>query len=222
MTLATLDTPAVEDARDRLPDRGDVPEEAQEALEPPEGPLEGEDHPTGEDILKPSARDTLATVAEHHMVTDAEDVAAELDTSVETVEKAMRLHGIEEPEGNATEDVPEGTIRVPLYGEVNTDYLRDPVHADSRLIEQLAVRCQYGVRDIKDFLETERNRGRPSSKPRWTVRESDIKATLQDIGLMDPEPEERATAEGEDVRLGGASHDFSDTGGLTVSTSDFE
>lgn len=204
MTLAALDVPGIEEARQRLPERAsDVPQEARDALEPPEGPLAGEsDHATGEEILKPSAEaeDTLATVVEHHTVADIEDVADELGTSAEIAERALTLHDIEvsEPEG---EDTPESSIEVPLAGKVDTDHLADPVWSDHRLAEHLAVRCQYGVAEIKTFLERERNRGRSGDKPRWTVRTEDIKRALRECGIMPREDPEARTAESEDLRL---------------------
>jgi len=225
----TLDTSAIAEARQRLPERGNVPQEAREALEPPEGPLEGEDHPTGEDILKPTAEaeDTLATVAEHHTVADVSDVADELDTSAEIAERALALHDIKitDPEGD---DVPEGVIRVPLMGEVSTEFLANPVWSDHRVLEFLAVRCQYGVADIKTFLEKERNRSRSAGKSRWTVRTADIEDALREVGLMEKSDPEARTAENEDHRLPKVGHDFSETGdsspsgGLTVNTADFE
>lgn len=243
MTLAALDTPAIEDARARLPDRGDVPEEALEALEPSEervgfnqgaslveggdGPTDHSHYPQGEDVLRPSAEDTLEALADHSKVADIEDVADELDTSRDTVAKAMQLHGIEDPDGE-TEDATEDVIHLPLHGEVDLEHVRTPVWRDARVLEHLAVRCQYGVADIKTVLERERNDGRPGSQPRWTVGESDIEDALADIGLMDRDEPESATAENEDLRLGGASHDFSESGdsspsgGLTVNTADFE
>lgn len=244
MTLAALDTPAIDDARARLPDRGDIPEAAREALEPTEervgfgtgaslvdGGEDSTDHghyPTGEDLLRPTARDTLAAVADHEKVADIEDVADELDTSRDTVERALRLHGVDEPQGGATEDTTEDTVTLPLHGEVDLEHVRTPVWRDARVLEHLAVRCGFGVEDIKTVLERERNDGRPASKPRWSVRTADIEDALADIGLMDRDEPESATAENEDLRLGGASHDFSESGdsspsgGLTVSTSDFE
>lgn len=227
MTLMALDMPGIEDARARLPERGDVPADALEALEPPEGPLEGEDHATGGDIIKPTAQDTVATVAEHPTVEGIEDVADELDASEDTAERALALHGIEvsEPEG---EDVPEGVIDVPLAGGVDTDHLADPVWSDHRLAEHLVVRCGYSVEDVKTLLERERNRGRSGDKPRWTVRTQDIERTLRECGIMPREDPEARTAESEDLRLGGVSHDFSESGdttpsgGLTVNTADFE
>ena len=244
MTLAALDMPAIEDARERLPDRGDVPDEALEALEPTEervgfgigaslvkggqNPTDHTHYPTGADVLKPSASDTLAELADHPKVASIEDVADELDTSEDTVAKALRLHGIEEPQGDTAEDVPEDVIHLPMHGRVDLAHVRTPVWRDARVLEHLAVRCQYGVADIKTVLERERNRGRPGSKPRWTVREKDIKDALRNIGLMESGEEEPRTAENDDLRLGGASHDFSETqdttpsGGLVVNADDFE
>lgn len=227
MTLAALDVPAIEETRQRLPERGNVPQEAEDALEPPEGPLEGEDHSTGEDILKPSARDTVATVVEHPTVADMSDVADELDVTKDIAERALALHDIEDPDG-VTDDVPEGVIEVPLAGDVDTDHLRDPAWSDGRLLEHLAVRCQYGVADIKTLLERERNHGRSAEKPQWTVRTEDIENALREVGLMERKEREARTLESEDHRLPKVGHDFSETGdsspsgGLTVNTADFD
>lgn len=224
----TLDVASIEEARDRLPDRGDVPQEAREALEPPEGPLAGEsDHPTGKEILKPAHRDTLADVADHPTVADVSDVADELDADHDTAEKALRLHGIEDPDGTA-EDANEDTVVLPLCGEVGLESVRTPVWRDARVLSHLAVACEYGTEDIKTFLERERNEGRSGDKPRWTVQTEDIERTLRECGIMEREDPEARTAESEDLRLGGVSHDFSETGdsspskGLTVNTADFE
>lgn len=224
----TLDTSAIAEARQRLPERGDVPQEAREALEPPQGPLAGEsDHPTGEDILKPDARDTLADVAGHHTVADVADVASELEADHDTAEKALRLHGIEvsDPEG---EDANEDTVVLPLCGEVGLEHVRTPVWRDARVLEHLTATCGYSVEDIKTLLERERNEGRPSDKSRWTVRTADIEDALREVGLMEREEPEARTLESEDHRLPKVSHDFSETGdsspsgGLTVNTADFE
>ena len=226
----TLDTSAIEEARLRLPERGNVPQEAQDALEPPEGPLAGDsDHPTGKDILKPSAEaeDTLVTVAEHHTVADIEDVADELDMSAEIAERALALHDIEvfEPEG---EDVPENVIRLPMQGEVSLENVRTPVWRDARVLERLTAVCGYSVEDVRTFLEREMNRGRPSYKPRWRVRTEDIEDALREVGLMERKDPEPGTLESEDHRLPKVGHDFSETGdsspsgGLTVNTADFE
>jgi hypothetical protein len=222
-----IDSPAIEDARERLPDRGEVPEEAQEALEQPEGPLAGEnDHPTGEDILKPSSRDTLVRVAEHATVSDLDDVADVLSADRNIVERAFDIHEIEKPEGEDT-DYSEDVVSLPLHGEVNLENVRDPVYTDGRLLEHLVVQCGYGVEDIRTVLEQEMNQGRPSEKSRWRVRTQAIEAALQDIGLMERDETEPSTEENEDIRLGGATHDFSETensssGGLTINTRDFE
>lgn len=215
MTLAALDTAAVEDARGRGGEpRTERPEEAEKALEAEETrvgfqngtPLlerDYADYTTGEDILRPEAGDALEAVATHDMVGTVADIGHELNADPSTVETALALHGVEPPTDGASFDVvAEDEISVPLHGMVDTAHLRTPIYEDARLLEHLYVRCGYGVGEIREFLQAQMNRGRPSEKARWSVQEAEIRDALEAVGLLEGEgsPENR-----DDLRLGGSS-----------------
>lgn len=232
-----MDTEGIREAKQNGRDGGprdDRPEAVDEFLEPEEAvgfedglPLldkEYEDY--CESVLAPEAHADVWGVARHDMVTSVDDVAAELDTTADRVEKALTIHDIEEPEGGGSFDVPaverEGYIEVPLCGAVDTAHLRTPIYEDARLLEHLYVRCGLGVAEIQTVLEDGMNVGRGSEKSRWRVTEQQIRTALEDVSLVDAD--ETDGGREDDLRLGGVSHDFSETAGdsgLVVDTNDF-
>lgn len=231
-----MDTEAIREAKQNGRDgepRDDRPEEVDAFLEPEEVvgfeeglPLLDKEYAEYcESVLAPEAHADVWAVARHDMVTSVEDVAAELDTTVDKVDKALTIHDIEEPEGSGSFDVPaverEGVIEVPLCGAVDTAHLRSPIFEDARLLEHLYVRCGLGVAEIQTVLEDGMNAGRDSEKSRWRVTEQQIRTALEDVALI----EDDKTNDGrDDLRLGGATHDFSDTAGdsgLVVNANDF-
>jgi len=155
-----------------------------------EGGEDPEDHshyPSGEGLFKPSARFTLEGLAHHSRVDDVAGVASELHEPEDRVAKALDVHGIDVTPAEDPEDNREGVIHVPTYGDVDTDYLREPVWSDSRLLYILYVEGGMSVSEMKAHLETEMNRGRPSGRPQWSVRERDIRDELAACGLLESE-----------------------------------
>ncbi|MFC3477658.1 hypothetical protein [Halobacterium litoreum] len=234
-----MDTTAIEEAKASNRDGGpreDRPEEVDEFLEPEEavGFEEGlplldrpyEEYP--DDPLTPDAGADVAALAGHELVGSVEDLAAELDTTEGKVRTALHLHDVEEPTAGSSFDSVEreGVIEVPLHGVIDVEHLRTPVYADARLLEHLYIRCGAGISEIKEILEDGMNAGRGGDKPRWSVTEAEIRSALEDVALISSEDTEGGDSER--LRLGGATHDFSESGdtspssGLTVSTSDFE
>lgn len=217
-----LDTQAVEDARARDGDpREDRPEEAEKALNVEEArvgfqngtPLLERDYTeycTGEDILQPEAGDVLEALADHELVGDVEDIGQELRADPSTVRTALELHGVEPPTDGGSFDIPKGEdeISMPLHGTVPTDHLRDPLWRDARLLEHTYVRCGFGVGEIRQWLEAEMNRGRDPEKPRWSVREAELRDALEAVGLLEAAHEtEGNSLESDDIRLGGTNLD---------------
>lgn len=241
MSLAALDTAAVEDARGRDGGpREDRPQEAEDALDVEEARVgfqngtallerDYAEYPTGKDILRPEASDALEAVATHDMVGTVADIGHELRADESTVRTALELHGVDAPTDGASFDVvAEDEISVPLHGTVDTDHLRMPIYEDARLLEHLYVRCGFGAGEIREYLQAQMNRGRDPEKSRWTAQEADIRDALEAVGLL-----EAAEAKGpdpkndRDIRLGGTTmssldnDERSSSGGLVVSTSDF-
>jgi len=223
---------AKQNGRDGEP-RDDRPEEVDAFLEPEEAVGFGEGLPLlekgyedyCESVLAPEAHADVWSVARHDMVRSIEDVAAELDTTVDKVDKALTIHDIEEPEGSGSFDVPaverEGVIDVPLCGAVDTAHLRSPIYEDARLLEHMYIRCGLGEAGIQTVLEDGMNAGRDSEKSRWRVTEQQIRTALEDVALI----EDDETNDGrDDVRLPSVTHDFSETAGdsgLVVNANDF-
>ena len=190
-----FDHNALEAARDRLPNPADErPAEVDDALETGEriGFEEGEplanvgydEYP--DDVLKPDAGDVLRSVTDHDKVSDPEDVADELHTSVSRVEKGAEHHAVELPSGGSFEvETATGTIDAPLAdAPVHLDDLTTPPHDDHRLIHHLTVACGMGVTEVVTFLERAVNDAR-GSDTRYTITEGDVKDTLREINLID-------------------------------------
>ncbi|MHC3380225.1 hypothetical protein [Haloarcula sp. H-GB5] len=233
-----MDTEAIREAKQNDRDgepRADRPEAVDKFLAPEEAvgfdeglPLLDKEYADYcESVLAPEAHADVWAVSQHGMVTSVEDVAAELDTTVGKVRKALTIHDIEEPKGDGSFDVPaveqEGYIEVPLCGAVDTTHLRSPLYEDARLLEHLYVRCGLGVAEIKAVLEDGMNTGRSSEKSRYRVTEQQIHAALEDVSLIKAEDETSDRRE-DDVKLGGATHDFSETAsdrGLVVNANNY-
>ena len=232
-----MDTEAIRDAkhndRDGEP-RDDRPAEVDTFLQPEEAvgfedglPLLDKEYADYCDsVLAPEAHADVWGVARHDLVTSVEDVAAELDATTDKVDKALTIHDIEEPEGGGSFDVPaeeqEVYIEVPLCGAVDTTHLRTPIYEDARLLEHLYLRCGLGVAEIQTVLEDGRNAGRASENSRWRVTEQQIRTALEDVALIEAETTDDRRRD--DFRLGGVSHDFSETAGgsgFVVNANDF-
>lgn len=217
------DTEAIRDAkhndRDGEP-RDDRPEAVDEFFEPEEAVgfeeglplLDKEYEEYAESVLSPEAHADVWGVARHDMVTSVEDVASELDTTTDKVAKALTIHDIEKPEGGGSFDSveQEGYIEVPLCGAVDTTHLRTPIYEDARLLDHLYVQCGLGVSEIQTVLEDGMNAGRASEKSRWRVTEQQIRTALEDVALIEAETTDDRRED--DLRLGGTSLDFSETG----------
>jgi len=234
-----MDTEAIREAKANDRDGGpsnDRPEAVDEFLAPEEAVgfedglplLDKEYSDYCDSVLAPEAHADVWAVARHSMVTSIEDMAEELDTSKDKVRKALTIHNIEEPEGGGSFDVPaveqEGYVEVPLHGAVETAHLRTPIHTDARLLEHLYVRCGLGVAEIRTVLEDGMNMGRESEKSRYRVTEDEIRIALKDVSLIEGDEADGGRLEDNDLRLGGATHDFSDTAGdsgLVVNANDF-
>ncbi|PSP59469.1 hypothetical protein BRC72_01015 [Halobacteriales archaeon QH_7_66_36] len=189
-----FDHDALEAARDRLPDPAeDRPAEVDDALETGERIGFGEGEPLAnvgydeypDDVLHPSAGDVLRVVANHELVTEHQDVADELGTSVSRAEKAAEHHGVELPSGGSFEvETATGTIDVPLAdGPVHLDDCTDDPADDHRLMHHLTVICGMGVAEVVAFLERAVNDAR-GGDARYSVREGDVKDTLREMNLM--------------------------------------
>jgi hypothetical protein len=235
MTLSTLDATAVADARDRGGGpREDRPEEAEKALNVEDArvgfqngtPLLERDYgsyPTGQEILRPSARDALEAVATHDRVGDVSDIGNELRANESTVQTALDLHGIDPPtDGGSFDTVAADEIAVPLHGTVQMDHLRTPLYDDARLLGHLYITIGYGVGEIREYLEFEMNRGRDPTKAPWSVREAEVRDALEAVGLLDGRDPEPRTAENDDVRLGGPTLDYSDSRDTLIHADDYE
>jgi len=233
-----MDTEAIREAKTNDRDGGpsDRPEAVDEFLAPEEAvgfedglPLLDKEYSDYSDsVLAPEAHADVWGVARHNKVASVEDVAAELDTTVDKVRKALTIHDIEEPEGGGSFDVPmveqEGVIEVPLHGAVDTAHLRTPIHTDARLLEHLYVRCGLGVTEIRTVLEDGMNAGRSSDKSRYRVTVDEVRSALKDVSLIEGDEADGGRLEDNDLRLGGATHDFSETSndtGLVVNANDF-
>ncbi|WP_155120763.1 hypothetical protein [Haloarcula sp. K1] len=230
-----LDSEQLEEAQERDGERADErPDEADAAFErdyPAVGfgngdPLLNRDYseyPRSDDILSPDANGVLETLAEHPLIGSVRDIADELRADVTVVSKALELHDVDRPESVEDDAQPsESEIELPDGTVVATEQFRTPIYRDGRLLEYLY--CDFGlsISEMREFLESERNHGRDSSKPRWNVETSDIREELKRIGLLKGDADD---GERDDIRLGGPtlseSETRSGTDGLTVSTSDF-
>jgi len=164
-------------------------------LEGGDGPTDHSHYPSGEGLFRPEAGDALEALAHHPRVGSAEDLADELGDAEDRVAKALDVHGIQVTPAEETEDDLEGAIRVPNHGEVDTDHLRSPVHADARLMYELYVELGFSVTEIRQFLEAEMNAGRPSDLPRWSVTEREIREELAVCGFLEAEDSTESDAE---------------------------
>lgn len=235
--MAQIDTGAIEEARhngrngaarDERPDEVEdfLADEVEVGFENGLPILDKDYGEYCENILSPTAGSDVKEVAEHDLVSSSADVANELNTRTSKAIKALDIHDIEEPKGNNDFDVPavaqEGVIEVPLMGEVNTDYLRNNIYTDARLLEHLYIRCGMSVAEIKEVLEDGMNEGRDGDKSAWGVTKANIRNALEDVSLIEPDDTRRG--EDDDIRLGGTTIHNSETSertGLTVNASDF-
>ncbi|WP_151098902.1 MULTISPECIES: hypothetical protein [unclassified Haloarcula] len=177
-------------------------------------------YPSGDDILSPDASGVLETLAEHSLIGSVRDISDELRADVTVVSKALELHDVDRLESVEDDAQPsESELELPDGTVVDTEQFRTPIYTDSRLLEYLYVDCGYSIAEIQKFLESERNYGRDSSKPRWTVKTSDIREELKRVGLLEGNVDD---GERDDIRLGGPTLNESETRGLTVNSSDFE
>lgn len=63
-----------------------------------------DDYYRNDSLLFPRASDDLAALAEHELIADVEDMASELGSRDDKVEKALEIHDIEEPNGRDVTD----------------------------------------------------------------------------------------------------------------------
>ncbi|GAB3666143.1 hypothetical protein [Halopiger thermotolerans] len=229
--MTTFDLDAVADARERLPERGDVPTPVAEALEPREVPGYERERPLSEkgyqaypsedprDILKPRYGEVLAEVCDHPAAESVGDVSRELGVSEDLVREAATLHeGVELPDGADGDGGDANTLTFPQGGEVSLDHLRTPPHEDARVLHTLVVDAALGVGDVVTWFDRQEGVATPSAR--------DIKNALKRVGLMEGEPTDtdRRTARGErlEVNRGQGRHDATsvDATGITGSHPD--
>lgn len=217
--------------------REERPVEVDEFLEPSEevGYNEGlplldrsyDQYPSRQELLQPDGGEVLESLADHDLVSSISDIASELNTREEVIEKATELHGIEiESTFDITVASEEDTISVPIEGQVEIDHLREPLYDDSRLLYHLYVQCGMGIEEIAESLSAQLERNRE-------VRARDIRQGLVNVGLIDGDRTNygNGTIRDNDIRLGGAAVDISEDGpnrkfreesrGLTVNANDY-
>jgi hypothetical protein len=162
----------------------DRPAEVDEILEPKERigyknelPLldrEYSAYPEGDDILRPEAGKALETLADHPLVSSAEDMSDELGTTTGKVEQAAELHGVAIPDGF---DVEVSTSRLDtLVGGIPEGMVspENPI-----LTAILYVEKGLGTGEVADILE--------GATDKHTVREADVTQTLIDAGVLEGE-----------------------------------
>lgn len=161
------------------------------------GPLY-EHYRRGDDLLLPEAGGFLRRLFKSEHVESIADVAEELNTERETVEKAANLHGIDVPtEGDAddgTETVEE--LELPSGERVPLALLSDPTHRDKLVLAQL-LSVGMSVEEIARYLSKELDdRVTPAE-----VREAAQDASLLSGGGDDTAeliaPEERTVSAGD-------------------------
>ena len=157
------------------------------------------------DLLRPAARQPLATLADHELVTSLEDMARELAARSETVEKALRLHDIEEPSGF---DVDVDTSRLDaLMGQI-PDRMKNP--DNPLLVGTLYVAKGLSIEEICQVMNE-------ATEDRVTVTESDIRQVLVDAKLI-----EGVTSAEAQRRRKQSRHEVNrpDSSGLSISPQD--
>lgn len=193
----------------------DRPEEVDDIMSPQEtvGFEEGlplldmkyQDYPRDDELLRPAAGYALAALAEHELVTSTEDLARELGSREEKVEKALDLHGVDEPEGF---DVAVDTTRLNAFMGDVPERMKD--HDNPLVVATLYVEKGLSVEEIRDVLAE-------ATDDNVTVSERAVKQTLVDARLINGETTAEAKRRRKQNR-GEVNHP--DTSGMTFMAGD--
>ncbi|WP_225336650.1 hypothetical protein [Halomicrobium urmianum] len=131
------------------------------------------EYPGGQELLQPDAEGILRNLKEHPRVTSTEDCADELGTTVEMVEKAAELHGIDLPEGGGF-DVSIDRSRIDtLLGD---EWPEDMRSSDNQITVSALYLKGLSLFEIATVLEDDGERN---------VREEELKQILIDAGLLE-------------------------------------
>lgn len=161
--------------------------------------------PRHDAVLKPSARDALADLLDHNLVTSIEDVAAELATDEAKIERALELHDL---------SAPTETFNV----EVTTDRLSGLVDLPERMVAPdnsilvctLYVDRGLSIEEIRDVIGE-------AADDNVTVHERAIRTVLIDAKVLQGETSAEAERRRRQSR---GETNRPDTRGLSFSTSD--
>lgn len=164
-----------------------------------------EDYPKGDDILRPEAGKALRTLADHPLVSSAEDMSDELNTRLKQVRKAADLHGVELPDGF---NVEVDTSRLDaLVGDIPEDMVssENPI-----LTAILYVEKGLSTGEVADVLE--------DATDNHTVHETDVRQTLVDAGILEGLTTEERNYQRKQNR--GEVNKPRYSGGVTIDTTD--
>jgi hypothetical protein len=151
-----------------------------------------EQYPHGDDLYRPDARAALKGVAEHGLAENPEDVAAELGTDLQHVERAADLHGVTLPEGgDGGDDESADTLTLPCGEEWDLAHLADPPESDSRILSALLARDRLSLAEAAEYLTDELGKG---------VRAADLRDHALAAGLLEGERQSRGGNTGERAR----------------------
>lgn len=195
----------------------DRPAEVDELLSPQEttGYEEGlpllnrefSDYPSNEDLLRPAARQPLATLVAHELITSIEDVTRELGARTETVEKALALHDIEEPSGF---DVDVDSSRLDaLMGQI-PDRMKN--HDNQLVVAALYIDKGLSIEEIRQVMDE-------AMAETTTVPESDVRQALVDAKLI--EGETSAEAQRRQKQSRGEVNRTGSSRGMSINSEDY-
>lgn len=200
----------------RQGDAGDRSEEVEEVMSAQEeiGYEEGlpladceyEDYPSGDELLRPGAKEVISALVDHELIASTEDLSRELDAREEHVTKALGLFGLEEPSGFEVE-VDSSRLDA-LMGNI-PDRLVAPDNA--LVVATLYVEKGLSVSEVRDVLDEATN-------DNTAVTEKTVKQTLVDARVIDGLTSEQREQRWKESR--GEVNRASD-GGMTINTEDY-
>ena len=164
-------------------------------------------YPRGEELLRPAEGDALRQLADHPLVSDAEDIGEELRTDVGVVERAAELHGVDLPDGGNFDVEVNRDRLTALLGDVPTRFVspNNPL-----LVTSLYVDRGLSISEIAEVLDQ-------STEDTTTVTETGIRQCLVDARVLE------GTTSAESKRRRRHTRDEinrPDTSGLTITAED--
>lgn len=163
-------------------------------------------------LLRPVAGDVLRELADHPLVSTPDDVANELGSDVETVEKAADLHGVDLPDEEEPIAIDISRLDSLVGGGFPED-MADPTNPI--LIGTLYVSKGLSVTEVAQILSE-------ATDDYGTVDPSEVRQTLVDAHLINGETSAEGERRRENNKMEINRPHHGDGGGININTRDFE